>query len=172
MGRCGTRAKRGLKRPDVRNMAEKIINYEDNIFFLILRLKAIRDGLKLEIDAKFFGQALVQDVMHMIGVLDEIYKPLRTNPHLLKRHVYLKEMRRLKKQFIDFFDDIVENRVPQAHLFSYSIEKIKEVRKTYAKDLLDIKSLLPKTSGEQPDEEHMVSEEEFRFLLLPDEENP
>jgi hypothetical protein len=153
-------------------MAEKIVNYEDNIFYLILKLKVIRDGLKLEIDSRFFGQSIVQDVFHMIGVLDEIFKPLRTNPHLLKRHIYLKEIRRLKKQFIDFIDDIVENKVPQAAIFSYSIEKLKEVRKNYAKDLLDIKVMLPKASGENPEEEHMVSEEEFRFLLLPDEENP
>jgi hypothetical protein len=152
-------------------MAEKIVNYEDNIFFLLLQVKTIKDGLKLEIDSRFFGSKLVTDLFNIAGLIDEIYKTLRTNVRLLKRYGYLKDMKRLKKQFIELLEDIIENKVQQAHIFAFSLEKLKEIRKAYSKDLLEIKNLLPKSSGEHGEEEHMVSEEEFKFLLLPDEEN-
>jgi hypothetical protein len=152
-------------------MAEKIVNYEDNIFFLSIQVKALRDGVRLDIDAKYFGQKLIQDILHIALVIDDIFKPLKTNVYLLKRHNYLKDMKRLKKQFIELLEDIIENKVPQAHIFATSIEKLKEIRKVYCKDMIEIKSLLPKSSSEHGEEEHMVSEEEFKFLLLPDEEN-
>jgi uncharacterized C2H2 Zn-finger protein len=152
-------------------MAEKIVNYEDNIFFLLVQVKAIRDGVRLDIDARYFGQKLVQDLLHIASVTDDIFKPLKTNIHLLKRHNYLKDLKRLKKQYIELVDDIIENKVQQAHIFAASIEKLREIKKAYSKDLLDIKNLLPKSAGEHGEEEHMVSEEEIKFLLVQDEEN-
>jgi hypothetical protein len=153
-------------------MAEKITNYEDNIFFLLLLVKSLRDGLRLEIDSKYFGQKMVSDLFFIASVIDDIFKPLKSNIHLFKRQNYLKELKRLKKQFVDLIDDIADNKVPQASLFLSSADRLKELRKIYAKDILEIKSMLPKSSGEQGgEEEHIVSEEEFRVLLLPDEEN-
>ncbi len=151
-------------------MAEKIINYEDNIFYLLVLLKSIRDGARLDVDSKYFGQKLVQDLFYVATVTDDIFKPLKTNVHLLKRNNYLKDLKRLKKQYVELVDDIIENKVPQAHVFATAMDKLRDIKKTYAKDLIDIKSLLPKTAGEHGEEEHMVSEEEFKFLLVQDEE--
>jgi hypothetical protein len=151
-------------------MAEKLINYEDNIFYLLVLLKSIRDGARLDVDSKYFGQKLVQDFLYIASITDDIFKPLKTNVHLLKRSNYLKDLKRLKKQYVDLIDDIIENKVPQAHIFATSIDKLREIKKVYSKDLLDIKSLLPKSASEHGEEELMVSEEEFKYLLVQDEE--
>ncbi|MBN2443976.1 MAG: hypothetical protein JXJ04_21620 [Spirochaetales bacterium] len=152
-------------------MAEKVIHYEDNIFFLYILIKTMKDGLKLDLAAGFFNQKIAQDIFFYASTIDHIYKKLKTNPHLLKRIEYMKNMQRLKKCFAELIDDILSKRAPLSLSFGSYTERLRTVARRQEDDINEIRTLLTSNKNEKTDSESLVSAEEFKYLLAREEEN-
>jgi hypothetical protein len=152
-------------------MAEKVIHYEDNIFFLYLQVKTLKDGLKLDLAAGFFIQKLAQDIFFYATTIDHVYKKLKTNPHLLKRIEYLKNMERLKRIYTDLLDDILSKRAPISQSFGSYTDRLTTIVRKQEDDIREIHTMLVNNKHEKADNESIVSPEEFKFLLAQEEEN-
>jgi hypothetical protein len=152
-------------------MAEKVVNYDDNIFFLQLLIKSLKDGLKLDLSAGYFVQKIAQDIFFYATTIDHMYKKLKTNNHLLNRIDYLKNMQRLKMLFNEMLDDILSKRAPLALSFGSYTERLSEILRQNEDDVIDIRSILSCERGERFEQESLVSPEEFKHLLAPEEEN-
>lgn len=152
-------------------MAEKVIHYEDNIFFLHLQVKTLKDGLKLDLAAGFFIQKIVQDIFFYATTIDHIYKKLKSNPHLLKRTEYLKNMQRLKKCFAELIDDILSKRAPLSQSFGSYVDRLVDISRKQEDDIIEIRLILSQKKGEKIDQESIVSAEEFKYLMAQEEEN-
>ncbi|MBN2532952.1 MAG: hypothetical protein JXB88_08675 [Spirochaetales bacterium] len=152
-------------------MAEKVIHYEDNIFFLHLQVKTLKDGIKLDLNAGFFIQKIIQDIFFYANTIDHIYRKLKSNPHLLKRSDYLKNMERLKKNFNGVIDDILSKRSPLSQSFESYADRLLTIARKQEDDVFEIKAILKKNKGEKYDQESIVSAEEFKYLMAQEEEN-
>lgn len=152
-------------------MAEKVIHYEDNIFFLHLQVKTLKDGIKLDLNAGFFIQKIAQDIFFYATTIDHIYRKLKSNPHLLKRSDYLKNMERLKKSFNELIDDILSKRAPLSQSFGSYADRLLAISRKQEDDVIEIKAILKKNKGKKFDQESIVSAEEFRYLMAQEEEN-
>ena len=151
-------------------MAEKVIQYEENIFFLHLQVKTLKNGLKLDINAGFFIQKIAQDIFFYAATIDQIYRKLKSNPHLLKRAEYLKNMERLKKSFNELIDDILSKRSPLSQSFGSFNDRLFTISRKQEDDITEISGMLAENKGKKIEQESIVSPEEFKYLMAQEEE--
>ena len=123
-------------------MAEKVVHYTDNIFFLHLLVKTMKDGLKLDLAGGFFIQKIIQDIFFYATTIDHIYKKLKNNPHLLKRTIYLKNMQRLKKSFSEMIDDILSKRAPISQSFGSYADRLLDISRKQEDDYCRLSHVL------------------------------
>ncbi len=145
----------------------KKINYEDDIFTLSLLVRNLSDILKLEIDAEFFRERIDGDIAFIDATARRIHESLAESPVFLKRQEYLKGMQRMQRSFIGLLEAILEKRFPFAEFLQGQADRYRAIREAHEKDLGDINSALSRSSGLE--EQHMVSENEFKILLSPTE---
>ncbi|MBN1697198.1 MAG: hypothetical protein JW881_06775 [Spirochaetales bacterium] len=151
-------------------MAERVVNFEDNIFFLQHLIKNLKKGLKLDIDSRYFIQKIAQDIIFYATTIDQIYKKLRTNNNMLHRADYLKSIQRLKKEFNGLIDDILAKRFSIAPAFGTYLDRFREIYRAYERDISEIRRLFLKAGEDGFEQEKIVSEEEFRILMSQEEE--
>jgi hypothetical protein len=147
------------------------INYEDDIFSLALQVRCLQDILKLEIDPEFFRERILGDIAWADGMIGRVYQSLVASSLFVKRQEHLREIQKLKKAFVDAIEGLVARRVPFAQHLTDSSERLREIRDAHEKDIVDIREMLAGRGQGAPEEEHMVSAEELKFLMTaPDEE--
>ncbi len=146
------------------------INYEDDIFTLSLLVRTLRDVLKLEIDPEFFKERVVTDITFLDSSINKVYQSLVESPFFLKRSDHLKSMQKLKRSFAGLLDDIAGRRTPFAEFLAGIEERCRGLSEAHTRDAQEIRSSLSQSGVME--EEHMVSEDEFKILLSPHEEGP
>jgi hypothetical protein len=144
------------------------INYEDDIFTLALQVRCLQDTLKLEVDPDLFKDRIVGDIVWIDSTIGRLFQSLRESSLYVKRQEHLKELQKLKHAFADALDALVENRSPLAAHLPERMAEIRAIRDSHARDVDEIKALLAGKGA--PEEEHMVSREELKFLMTSDEE--
>jgi hypothetical protein len=143
----------------------KKINYEDDIFTLSLFVRTLSDVLKLEIDSEFFRERIEGDITFIHSTIGRIFDTLSGAPLFLKRHEYLTEIQRLKRAFVDLLDAVIDGRFLFAEFLGGSAERFRGFRQVHEEDIALIRSVLSQSGGRE--EEHIVSEDEFKILLSP-----
>ena len=148
----------------------KKINYEDDIFALSLLLRGVSDIVKLDADPEFFAQRIDADIAFLNAAIRRVFDALSTGPSFIKRSDYLKDLERLKRSFIELLDSLAEKRVPFAEFLSASAATYRAMRAAHQDDISEIRSALSESRGLE--EEHMVSENEYKILLQPTDDTP
>ena len=151
-------------------MAKKVINYEEDIFFLNLMLKSLKDGLKLDIDPAFFTKKVKEDIHFMTSIINHIFRSLTDNTHMLKRLEYLKSLQRLMQQFLNLLEEICRGKYHFSQALENSFEEYKATCLNYENNIRTIREILADLDEIQPEQENIVSQEEFKFLLFNEEE--
>jgi hypothetical protein len=143
------------------------INYEDDIFTLALQVRCLQDTLKLEVDPEIFRERLLGDIAWIESTIAGLYKSLRESSLYVKRQEHLKELQKLKRAFAEALDAVAEKRSPFAEHVPEKLEQMRGIRDAQVRDTEDIKALIAGKGA--PEEEHMVSPEELKFLMTAEE---
>ncbi|HVP19908.1 MAG TPA: hypothetical protein VMU36_13030 [Spirochaetia bacterium] len=147
------------------------INYEDDIFSLALQVRCIQDILRLDVDPEFFRERILGDIAWADDMIGRVYQSLVASSLFVKRQEHLREIQKLKRAFVDAIDGLIARRVPFAQHIADSGDRLREIRDAHEKDIADIREVLAGRGQVAPEEEHMVSAEELKFLMTaPDEE--
>jgi len=150
----------------------KKINYEDDIFSLALQVRCLQDILRLEVDPEFFRERVLDDIAWADGMIARVYQSLVASSLFVKRQEHLREIQKLKRAFVEAIDGLLSRRVPFAQHVADSADQLRAIRDAHEKDIADIRELLTSSGQGVPEEEHMVSPEELKFLMTAsDEEN-
>ncbi len=145
------------------------VNYGDNLFFVTTVIRTLRSGLKLEVDADFFLDKIVEDVFFVDRILEQIYESLRVNTFLINRKDHLHELMRTKRNFADLLHEIIEGDFHlKANLDAFS-SKFRDAHERHVHDISDIQNAMDSPDTEA-DTQAIVSQDEFRFLLEGDGE--
>ena len=151
-------------------MATKI-HYGDNIFYLETLLKTVKNGLSLEIDADYFRERMLDDILFLCSSLGTIYASLKANSHLIKKTDYLRSLLRAKRDFIVLLEDILAKKLPLAAELTEGFPKLKICRAEQARDAEEIKAVIENRGQEESAAANdLISGEELRFLFTPSEE--
>ena len=145
------------------------INYEDDIFTVALQVRCLQDALKLEIDPELFREKLLGDVVWIDAITGRLYQSLRESSLYVKRQDHLKELAKLKRAFVEALDAMVEKRAPFGEHVQDKVAELRAIRASQAYHIVEIKDLLSNKAA--PEEEHIVSQEELRFLMTADDED-
>ncbi len=146
------------------------INYEDDIFSLALQVRCLQDILKLEIDPEFFRERVLGDIAWADVMIGKVYQSLVASSLFVKRQEHLREIQKLKRAFIEAIDGLIAKRVPFGQHVADSGDHLRAIRDVHEKDIADIRELLAGRAQGAPEEEHMVSAEELKFLMTASDE--
>ena len=149
----------------------KLINYEDDIFYIKLLFKNLEDSSKLKIDVEIFKKKIIQDIQFLDQVTEYILNNLKQTSLTIKLETYFRNLKKILESFIRYLKDIIRRKSPRYKYFKDQSDKIKLVFEKSKNNLNEIKALLASTNPEQKDAENIISQEEFRILLKEEEED-
>jgi len=144
------------------------INYEDDIFTVALQVRCLQDALKLEVDAELFAERIAGDIGWIDAISGSLYRSLRESALYVKRQEHLKELAKLKRYFAEALATVLERTAPLAEALLQRLPGLRSLRDAQVRDVAEIKLLLEGKGT--PEDEHMVSQEELKFLMTSDEE--
>ena len=144
------------------------INYEDDIFTVALQVRCLQDALKLEVDPELFADRIAGDIVWIDSITGDLYRSLKESSLYVRRQDHLKELAKLKRYFSEALDAVLGRKVPLSDALLEKLPGLRGIRDAHARDVADIKLLLEGKGS--PDEEHIVSPEELKFLMTSDDE--
>jgi hypothetical protein len=144
------------------------INYEDDIFTVALQVRCLQDALKLEVDPELFADRIAGDIGWIDSITGNLYRSLRESLLYVKRKEHLKELAKLKRYFAEALDTVLDRKAPLSDALLDRLPGLRAIRDAHAREIAEIKVLLEGKAS--PDEEHIVSAEELKFLMTSDDE--
>jgi hypothetical protein len=142
----------------------KRINFEDDIFILMLRIRMIRDLVTLNADPELFLEKTLDDICFIDASLKLLLDSLERNNHLIEKDDMLEQLANADSHFSQVLTDFLE------HDGSFSVrgfpsigEKILTYRAKSLERLNTAEKLQP--SGEERRADIFVSSDEITELL-------
>jgi hypothetical protein len=146
------------------------VNYDDNIFYLTLVFKGIAAGLKLNIDTDLYRARIVEDIRFLDKTCSAIYQSLKADHLMIDRLTHIKGLLRLNADFIALLEDILEERLSLASTLEQDFDLLQRIQSNREVELSGLKEMIARLGGAEGDQEQIVSEQEFKFLLSSDQE--
>jgi hypothetical protein len=87
----------------------KRINFEDNIFILMMRLRVIRDTITLDADPELFLEKILDDIGFSDHILRILLGYLQENDRLLAREEFLEHFTELEWQFCQVIGELLNH---------------------------------------------------------------
>jgi hypothetical protein len=142
----------------------KRINFEDTIFILNVRIRMIRDLLKLDTDTSLFLKQTMEDIEFINTVLEVLVEKYLTNIKFLDRETEVYNLTDAEWQFNQLLNEISNNNSPfsPAHFAETQILIDKFKKDSGKRQKLINDSYVP---AEQNVNEPVVSNAELNGLL-------
>jgi len=84
----------------------KRINFEDNIFLLMIRIRMLRDIITLDADPELFLEKTLDDIYFIDQTLKTLLGDLERNSHLIERDELLDQLSNTEEQFSQVLKDL------------------------------------------------------------------
>ena len=88
----------------------KQVNFEDNIFILLMRIKMIRDTITLDADPELFLEKILDDIYFTDHVLRILLEHLEENDRLIARDEFLDQLYETERQFSQVIDEVLNHK--------------------------------------------------------------
>ena len=112
----------GLYFADKEYKMNKRVNFEDNTFILMMRIRMIRDTITLDADPELFLEKTLDDIYFTENTLRILLEYLQDNNYLIEREEYLENFSELEWQFSQVLRELLE------HNGNFSIQGIASIR--------------------------------------------
>jgi hypothetical protein len=149
-------------------MPEKI-HYDDNIFFMTALIRTLNDAVKLNVDAEYFADKVLEDTLFLDSSIQKIYGSIKENTHLIRRNPYLHSIMKLKKAYGRLLDDLLAIDGPFSAPFETMRPKLRRIAASHLSDVKEIREGLKDVQEVKIDSD-MISYDELHFLMSPMEE--
>jgi hypothetical protein len=143
------------------------INYEDDIFTVALQVRCLQDALKLEVDPELFADRIAGDIGWIDSITGSLFRSLRESSLYVKRQEHLKELAKLKRYFAEALDTVLGGSAPLSEALQSRLPGLRGMRDVHVRDIGEIKLLIEGRGA--PEDEHVVSPEELKFLMTSDD---
>ncbi len=146
-------------------MPEKI-HYDDNIFFLTSMIRALNDAVKLNVDAEYFADKILEDTLFIDISIGKIYGSIHENGHLIRRNSYLHSIMKLKKAYGRLLEDLLSTHGAFAAPFESMRPKLRRLAANHMDDVREIREGLNEVQ-EARSEGDVISHDELHYLMSP-----
>jgi hypothetical protein len=147
-----------------KNTVNKKINFEDTIFILNLRIRMIKDLLRLDVDQIFFYRQTMGDLEFISSTLDIMAEKFLANMKFLDREIEADNLLDAEWQFSQLLNEISNNSSPYSRVYFPEthtwIDKFRKESEKRRKQLEDAS-----VPAEQSMPGPVVSSEELNGLL-------
>jgi len=146
------------------NTMNKRINFEDTVFIIFVRIKMIRDLIRLDIDSSFFFSQTMIDLEFISSVMRMLSEKFVENMKFLDREAEADSILDAEWQFGQLLNELTNNSSPfTAGAFPEMQELINRLRKDSIKrkNLIEESYVPPENSMPEP----VVSTAELNGLL-------
>jgi hypothetical protein len=140
------------------------INYDDNIFFIIMKTKTLQEGLALHLHSSFWSSLYIREVQIFKDILVNQTQDLLDRPQLIKWHEHLFLLRRAVTGVVFLLQSIEEHKNRHSLGLNDSNLQIKKLLEIF-NDLLAKTDSSLKTRTERKEMLDAVGDEEMAFLL-------
>ena len=145
------------------------INYGDNIFFLNMKVRILKNCLKLEIDRELFLEKINEEILFIVVAIEKLYGLLKESPIIVNRSENLKAIQRLKGQLIELLTNIIDGDSRYSMLMENRVSQYNTVRENFLQNIEEIKNIITGINEKVVEEQYIISEEEYKHLLSGDE---
>ena len=142
----------------------KQVNFEDNIFILMMRIRMIRDIIALDADPELFLEKTLDDIYFVDHSLRVLLGYLEENSRLIEREELLEHFSEVEWQFSQVLSELLSH---EGNLSIRDIHPIREKLTVFRNNSLERKSIAEHLSpvGETASNEPVVSSDELTELL-------
>jgi disulfide oxidoreductase YuzD len=146
------------------------IHYEEDLFYLSLQMKGLREGLRLTVDADYFQDKFLADLRFVDTTLDKVLATLKENPNLIRRAEYLYNLVKVEGAYLELLSDVLEGTGDlREALAPYRNEFLRQ-RESHDADVHEIRTLLRLVSQED-EREDVITADELSLLTRLDDES-
>lgn len=147
------------------------VNYSDNIFYLNLIFKQVAAALKLAVDADLARDKILEDLRFLDRSCAAIFASLAGNHLLIERVEHLNSLARLNRHLVAALEELLSGRAPASGVLEGERETLNRIRQARLEEQAAIREAIAAQRMAAGDREHIVSEEEFKFLLASEDQN-
>lgn len=145
------------------------IHYEEDLFFLNLQMKWLREGLQLTVDPDYFQDKILADLRFVDATLDKILSTLKENPNLIRRAEYLYNLVKVEGSFIDLLTSVLGGTGDLQEALSPYRDELIQRRESHDADVQEIRTLL-KLVSQEDEREDVITADELTLLTRHDED--
>lgn len=146
------------------------IHYEEDLFYLTLLMKGLREGLKLSIDAEYFQDKFLADIRFVDSTLDKILATLRENPNLIRRAEYLYHLVKVEGTFLELLSAVLAQDSDLGEALAPYRNEFLTRQESHDADIHEIRTLL-RLVGPGEEREDVITPDELTLLTRPDEDS-
>ncbi len=147
-----------------------IIHYEDDIFYLTAIVKRLSDGVKLELDTSLFLNKVLEEIAFLSRSIEYFMDSLKSTKLKVNRLNYLKSVYKLNKLFVELLNSVLTEQVPFSKNLKNHFPHLAGLRDRHIEHETAVKEALHLGMGPSGQEHEVLSEEEYKILLSPDED--
>ena len=145
------------------------IHYEEDLFFLTLLMKTLREGLQLPVDAEYFQEKFLTDIAFAGDTLDKLFQTLKENTNLIRRSEYLYNLVKAEDAYVELLG-VAVNAAPGEARESLAEHRAELARRRehHDTDAHQIRSLLRLVDTEE-ERQDVITADELALLTKPEE---
>lgn len=145
------------------------IHYEEDLFFLNLQMKWLREGLRLHIDADYFQDKVLGDLRFIDATLDKVLSTLKENPNLIRRAEYLYNLVKVEGSFVELLGEVIEGTGEVGEALAPYRAEFQQRLSAHSTDVDEIRQILRVVSQDEEKEDVITADELTLLTRLEDE---
>lgn len=148
-------------------MAEKVY-YDENILYLDESIKKLQQGCSIDLDFELYGEKFIEDLLFTQTTLTNLYVTLMSSSRLIRRLEYLKLLSHSKSLYVDLLISVLDGGTHFTSEMKPFYSRLREYLTEQREHIHEIRTLLISSGQNQLESQDIVSQEEFKFLLMED----
>ena len=141
------------------------IDYGDNIFFLSMKARTLKDSVKLELQTDLLLEPLNREILFLVKTTQYLFQQLKESSHIRNRAEHLRDIRRLINTLIEFFMEIEKGETSLSTALRSESGEYRILEKELENSRSEASELLTIVTGSGQEERYTISEEEYKILL-------
>jgi hypothetical protein len=145
-------------------MAKKV-NYTSNLTCLVIRIRCLKESLKLPADGELFGEFLDRELHFLAVTLGRIHRALQASSFTQDRLQLVIDLKHIAVLLSDVLEGMLQRRFPIARYLEAHSARYARLLNHLRIAIAELEGQLSEMSGRPGDGTFIVSEEEFMHLL-------
>ncbi len=145
------------------------IHYEDDLFYLTLMIKNLREGFRLPLDSEFFQEKALSDLRFLQTTLHHFFDILKENTLLIRRAEYLHSLVKVEGDFIRLLKELLQNQLVFSENLAAFTPELNDYQTLHLSMEAEIRSILKVLSLEEESKHDVITPTELDLLMRPEE---